>query len=121
MLETGKPRGLIAWVTSFQVWGPPSALVVTQTWPPVGIVEISGPSPLVPAYMTCEKPLESFRPPAAIERARFISLPVHEPVPPVSKSGLSNEKLPPIVAPRQIRQVPRINSLEFCGSSRNGK
>src|SRR6185312_6566518 len=121
MLEIGTPCGLMAWVSSVQVSGPASALVVTQTRPPVGTVEISGPSPLVPAYMTCEKPLESFNPPAAIERTRFISLPVHAPDPPVSKSGLSKEKLPPMVAPRQMRQLPKINSAEFCGSRRNGR
>src|SRR5579872_2059454 len=121
MLEMGKPCGLIAWVSSFHASGPLSALVVTHTWPPVGTVEISGPSPFVPAYITCEKPFESFSPPAPMERTRFVSLPVHAPDPRVSKSELSKEKLPPAAAPRQMRQVPKMSSPEFCGSSKNGK
>ena len=56
-----------------------------------------------------------------IVRTTLVSFPLHTPVPPFSKSGLSSEKLPPADAPRQILQVPRSNVLEFAGSKMNGR
>ena len=46
--EIGKPFGLIAPVRSIQEFGPESAAVVIQMWPPSGAIGINGPRPLVP-------------------------------------------------------------------------
>src|SRR5437667_10974413 len=84
--EIGNLPGLIAPVRSNQA--ALSTLVETQTWPPVGA---SGPSPSVPTYITFENPEVSLIPPAASERARFTSLPLQMPSPPVSKLLLTIE------------------------------
>src|SRR5207244_661297 len=109
--EIGNLPGLIAPVWTNQA--ALSTLVETQTWPPVGA---SGPSPSVPTYITFDNPEVSLIPPAASERARFTSLPLQMPSPPVSKLLLNTENPVPLVAPRHTPQVPTSSVPEFCGS-----
>jgi len=115
----GKLLGLIAPVSSIQVDVPSATFVLTQTWPPEGIVGMSGPKPSVPAYITLENPLPSSGPPMASARTRLVSAPVQMPEPPVSKLLLRTVNPAPVFDPRHMRQVPTINSLELCGSRRN--
>src|SRR5437870_4244978 len=115
--EIGELLGLILPVRSFQLLVPPAALVVTQRCPPGGLVPV--PRPSVPAYITLEKPLESSAPPAASERTRLTSFPLHGGTPPGSKSLLIavNAPAPPTPAPRHTRHVPISSSLALtCGS-----
>src|SRR5580700_7855831 len=85
--------------------GPAVAFAVTQTLPPAGEERdpLSGPSPLVVAYMTSD-PLLSVGPPAARACTRFTSVPAQVPEPRVSKFGLSTAYAPPARGPRQTRQ-----------------
>src|ERR1700689_2407373 len=119
MPEMGNASGLIAPVWLDQVTAPLATLVLTQTWPPEGIVGMSGPKPSVPAYMTFEKPLASSGPAAAAERTKLVSAPVQMPEPPVSKLLLRGVKPSPLLDPRHMRQVPTTSSPEFCGSRGN--
>src|SRR5207253_11046744 len=107
--EIGNLPGLIAPVRSNQA--ALSTLVETQTWPPVGA---SGPSPSVPTYITYENPEVSLIAPAASERARFTSLPLQMPSPPVSKLLLTTENPAHLPAPRHTRQVPTLSVPAFC-------
>src|ERR1019366_3853664 len=99
------------WVTFVNNFAP--ALVVTQTSPP-GVL-LSGPYRFVTAYTTAESPF-TVGPPAASAFTRFVSSPVHTPVPSVSKSLLSCRGAVPLVLIRHTLQVPTSSALLFCGS-----
>src|SRR3974377_1137448 len=88
---------------TFDIWVV-AALVVLHTSPPEN--PPFGPVPSLVAYTTLEKLLTSFGPPAAIERPRLISLPVHAALLSVSKFTLNAVKFViPAVLPRHNRQV----------------